>query len=82
MTAAPGDTLVAPPLAMFFEDHFRTNQRTRNHPPDPRETSPLSASGSDDRSTLKMHGYHVPSAGTVETLESFHHRITCRNLVI
>ena len=56
MTAAPGDTLVAPPLAMFFEDHFRTNQRTRNHPPDPRETSPLSASGSDDRSTLKCMG--------------------------
>jgi hypothetical protein len=56
MTAAPGDSLVAPPLAMLFEDHFRTNQWTRNHPPDPRRNFTLSASGSDDRSTLKCMG--------------------------
>jgi len=55
MTAAPVDTPVAPPLAMLFEDHFRTNQRTRNRRTRG-ETSPLSASGSDDRSTPKCMG--------------------------
>jgi hypothetical protein len=56
MTAAPGDGLVAPPLAMLFEGYFQTNQRVRNHPPNPRKTSASSASGSDDRSTLKCMG--------------------------
>ena len=56
MTAAPGDALVAAPLSMLFEGHFQTNQRTRNHPPDPRKTSASSASGNDNRSTLKRMG--------------------------
>jgi hypothetical protein len=56
MTAAPGDALAAPPLAMLLDGFFRTNQRARNHPSDPRRTSPVSASGSDDRSSLKCMG--------------------------
>jgi hypothetical protein len=53
MTAAPGDALVAPPLAMLFEGNFRTNQQARKSVAGPVENVTLSASGSDDRSTLK-----------------------------
>ena len=35
MTAAPGDALVAPPLAVLFEGYFRTNQRAPHRPPPP-----------------------------------------------
>jgi hypothetical protein len=70
MTATPGDALVAPPLAMLFEGHFRTNQQTRNHPPDPRRNFTLVGERRRRSFHPQMHGYHVPSAGTVETLES------------
>jgi hypothetical protein len=56
MTAAPGDALVAPPSAMLFEGHFRTNQRARKSVAAPNRTSDLPVRGSDDRSTLKCMG--------------------------
>jgi hypothetical protein len=79
MTAAPGDALVAPPLAMLFEGSNES-------------AGPESSAGPGENFTLvgerqrrsfhpQMHGYHVPPEGTAETLESFHHCITCRNLV-
>ena len=67
---------------MLFEGYFRTNQRTRKSVAGPEENFTLVGERQRRSFHPQMHEYHVPSAETVETLESFHHRITCRNLVI
>jgi hypothetical protein len=76
------DGRVARRPEIILKGYFSAESPPADSPPALNFDSPGQQKQREQSFHPRMHGHHVPLAGTVETPELFHHRITCRNLVV